>query len=634
MTEPTHTPPEITGTDSKTDATTIDEALSDDSRVTSVNLSRETFRSYADGRSEGPVVVRVVASLDVETTPLEAYAALTGRTSTDEFVEGTSPYTFLLESAEKTASSDPDGAFRPNAARPDRHARYSFVGYDPAAVVTVGPHETTVRALQENAPLENIGIHPRGTSDGDTFDFESTVKDGDGIGTVDVVDTLRELMPDVELVNPPRRDRQHLDGGLVGFLAYDAVYDLWLDEVGRDRPASRFPDAQFVLTTKTVAFDEREGTISLVCTPILGQDDDPNDFYDEFLEEATRVSEIIASAGELDTGGFTRVDETAGSQRAYESAVETAKERVLDGEIYQGVISRTREVTGEIDVLGFYEELRAVNPSPYMYLLEYDDLAVVGASPETLCSVRGETVTSNPIAGTCPRGSSPVEDRRLAGEMLADEKERAEHTMLVDLARNDVRRISEPGSVRVDEFMSVLKYSHVQHIESTVTGRLDDSADAFDAIRASFPAGTLSGAPKVRAMEIIDELESEPRGLYGGGVGYFSWMGDADFAIVIRTATVERANDLDRITIRAGAGLVADSDPTAEYEETEKKMDGVLVALERLRADGTPGGEEETNDGQRAGDGSATDGDYRTEDGSATELDRTSTEGCSTEGTR
>lgn len=237
--------------------------------------------------------------------------------------------------------------------------------------------------------------------------------------------------------------------------------------------------------------------------------------------------------------------------------------------------------------------MREVNPSPYMYLLEHDELTVVGASPETLISVRGREVMSNPIAGTCDRGSSPVEDRRLAGEMLADEKERAEHTMLVDLARNDVRRVSEAGSVRVDEFMNVLKYSHVQHIESTVTGELAADADAFDATRASFPAGTLSGAPKIRAMEIIDDLEAQPRGLYGGGVGYYSWTGDADFAIVIRTATVESGvtppadvtgleTDLDRITVQAGAGLVADSDPESEYEETEKKMGGVLAALRRL----------------------------------------------------
>jgi anthranilate synthase component 1 len=294
------------------------------------------------------------------------------------------------------------------------------------------------------------------------------------------------------------------------------------------------------------------------------------------------VADLLADAPEPAPGGFRPNGEAAGPRDAYEAAVERAKERVYDGEIYQGVISRTRELRGEIDPLGLYAALREVNPSPYMYLLDHDDLSVVGASPETLVSVTGDRIVSNPIAGTCPRGSSPVEDRRLAGEMLADGKERAEHTMLVDLARNDVRRVAEPGSVRVEEFMNVLKYSHVQHIESTVTGTLAAEADAFDAVRAAFPAGTLTGAPKIRAMEIIDDLEPEPRGPYGGGVGYVSWTGDADFAIVIRTATVERGEGADRITVRAGAGIVADSDPAAEYEETEQKMDGVLAALEAV----------------------------------------------------
>ncbi|WP_436344002.1 anthranilate synthase component I [Natronorubrum sp. FCH18a] len=538
-----------------------------------LDLDRETFREHAGDRDEQPVVVRAVATLDVETTPLAAYAALTGRSSSSD--RERSPYAFLLESAEKTASSDPDGAFRPSSAQTDRHARYSYVGYDPDAVVTVEPDGTTVEALRDDVPLDLVET----TDDGDT------------------VDALRAAMPDVRFANAPDHDRQHLTGGLVGFLAYDAVYDLWLEEVGLERPESRFPDAQFVLTTKTLAFDERDGTISLVCTPILEAEDDPDAVYDALLEEASAVAATLRGAEPPETGGFVEENEIAGPKDAYEESVDRAKEHVLDGDIYQGVISRTRELYGDVDPLGFYEAMRDVNPSPYMYLLEHDDLTVVGASPETLVSVRGREIMSNPIAGTCDRGTGPVEDRRLAGEMLADEKERAEHTMLVDLARNDVRRVAEAGSVRVDEFMNVLKYSHVQHIESTVTGDLASDADvaeprsasretkspdAFDATRASFPAGTLSGAPKIRAMEIIDDLEAEPRGLYGGGVGYYSWCGDADFAIVIRTATVEDEGDRDRITVRAGAGLVADSDPEAEYEETEKKMGGVLAALEEI----------------------------------------------------
>jgi anthranilate synthase component 1 len=522
-----------------------------------LDVARETFVERAAG--DRPAVVRVAADLDVDVEPLSAYAALTGRTADADAGE----YTFLLESAEKVASSDPDGAFAPT--EEERHARFSFVGYDPEAVVTVDPDGTAIEVLNDR--------------------YSGLLAPNGG----DTLDSLRAALPDVDLRGFPERDRQTLDGGLVGFLSYDAVYDLWLDEVGLERPDSRFPDAQFVLTTKTVAFDHAEDGVSLVFTPLVREGEDAGARYDALAAEAERLEDLLADASPPETGGFRREREKAGPREAYEEAVERAKEHVYSGDIYQGVISRTRELYGEVDSLGFYEALRAVNPSPYMYLLAYDDLTVVGASPETLVSVGGRRVVSNPIAGTCPRGSSPVEDRRLAGEMLADPKERAEHTMLVDLARNDVRRVAAAGSVRVGEFMNVLKYSHVQHIESTVTGTLTDEHDAFDAVRAAFPAGTLSGAPKIRAMEIIDDLEPTPRGPYGGGLGYVSWGGDADFAIVIRTGTVE---DLDvdheasqRVTVRAGAGIVADSDPTAEYEETEKKMDSVLTALERIEGD-------------------------------------------------
>ena len=531
--------------------------------MTDLDRSRREFVELA-ADAEKPVVVRAAASLDPELTPSSAYATLVGE----------SPYGFLLESGQKVASSDPDGAFTAGGTA-DKHARYSFVGYDPEAVVSVHPTETRVTRLGPAA--EFIG--------------DPDDADGDPLGPAagDAIDRVRAAFPDVSRRGFPDTDRQILSGGFVGFLAYEAVYDLWLDEVGVDRPDTDFPDAEFVLTTRTVVFDEKEGTVELVCTPVIGADDDPAEVYDALAAEADRVAAELADADPPDPGGI-RVRETEADPReAYEEAVRAAKRHVLDGDIYQGVISRSRRLRGDVDPLGLYAALRDVNPSPYMYVLRHDDRTVVGASPETLVSVKDDRVVSNPIAGTCPRGTSPVEDRRLAGEMLADGKERAEHTMLVDLARNDVRRVSEPGSVRVEEFMNVLKYSHVQHIESTVTGRLAADADPFDATRAAFPAGTLTGAPKVRAMEIIDDLETTPREAYGGGVGYYSWTGDADFAIVIRTATLRRGvgdRDEDEVTIRAGAGLVADSDPTAEYEETERKMEGVLAAIDRIRTDG------------------------------------------------
>jgi anthranilate synthase component 1 len=524
------------------------------------DTDREGFVDLAD--TDGPAVVRVAAELDAEVDPLDAYAAVTGRTTDADAAD----YGFLLESAEKVPSSDPDGAFAP--APEERHARFSFVGYDPAAVVTVDGGEASVDVLDSR--------------------YEGLVTTDGG----DTLDTLRDAMPEVEMRGMPDRERQHLDGGLVGFLAYDAVYDLHLSEVGIEPPESDVPDAQFVLTTRTLVFDHAEGSLSLVCTPVVRPDEDAGQRYDELVEELDRVSRLLGEAAPLDPGGFRPEREEAGDRETYENAVETAKEAVFDGEIYQGVISRTRELYGDVDSLGLYEALRDINPSPYMYVLSYGDRTIVGASPETLVSVGNRRVVSNPIAGTCPRGNSPVEDRRLAGEMLADDKERAEHTMLVDLARNDVRRVAEPGSVRVQEFMNVLKYSHVQHIESTVTGTLAGEYDAFDAVRASFPAGTLSGAPKMRAMELIDDLESSPRGVYGGGVGYVSWQGDADFAIVIRSATIEDGDGCQCVTVRAGAGVVADSDPAAEYEETEKKMGGVLSALERIEEDGESEGDD------------------------------------------
>ncbi len=528
-----------------------------------LDRSRREFIDLAAG-AERPVVVRAAATLDADVTPLAAYATLV-----DD-----SPYGFLLESGEKVASSDPDGAFTAGG-KADRHARYSFVGYDPEAIVSVHPDRTEVRRLGPAADL----IDPDGTGPAD--DVDGTGPAGEG----DVIDRVRAAFPDVRLRGFPETDRQILSGGFVGFLAYEAVYDLWLEEVGVDRPETAFPDAEFALTTRTVVFDEVDGSVEIVFTPVVDIDDDPGAVYDAIASEAERVRDELERATPPETDGFRQRSETAGPREEYEEAVRRAKRHVLDGDIYQGVISRTRELRGDVDPLGLYAALRDVNPSPYMYVLRHEDRTIVGASPETLVSVKGDRIVSNPIAGTCPRGESPVEDRRLAGEMLADGKERAEHTMLVDLARNDVRRVSEPGSVRVEEFMNVLKYSHVQHIESTVTGTLAADADPFDATRATFPAGTLTGAPKVRAMEIIEDLELTPREAYGGGVGYYSWTGDADFAIVIRTATIRETDGTDVVTVRAGAGLVADSDPAAEYEETERKMDGVLAAIDRIRAD-------------------------------------------------
>ncbi len=250
-----------------------------------------------------------------------------------------------------------------------------------------------------------------------------------------------------------------------------------------------------------------------------------------------------------------------------------AKEYIFDGDAFQIVLSREYEVNADLSSFQIYRNLRSINPSPYMFLLEFGK-DIVGASPETMASVEGKIVKINPIAGTAPRGKNDEEDRKIAEILLSDEKERAEHVMLVDLARNDIRRVSKAGSVRVTMFMDVIKYSHVQHIESEVVGELEDDKTAFDAMEAAFPAGTLTGAPKIRAMEIIDELERSKRRVYGGCVGYFSANGWADMAIAIRMVEID-----DVCRVRAGAGIVADSKPEKEFMETERKMSAVLKAL-------------------------------------------------------
>ena len=250
-----------------------------------------------------------------------------------------------------------------------------------------------------------------------------------------------------------------------------------------------------------------------------------------------------------------------------------AKEYIYAGDVFQVVLSREYEIDCDGDPFQIYVRLRDLNPSPYMFCLEFEK-SVVGASPETLCSVEKNIVKVNPIAGTTRRGKDEREDRILAEKLLNDEKEKAEHVMLVDLARNDVRKVSKAGSVRVTMFMEVLKYSHVQHIESEVVGELDEEKDMFDAVEACFPAGTLTGAPKVRAMEIIDELERSRRRVYGGCVGYFSVSGYADMAIAIRMVEIDRV-----CRVRAGAGIVADSKPEKEFLETENKMRAVMKAL-------------------------------------------------------
>jgi anthranilate synthase component 1 len=266
------------------------------------------------------------------------------------------------------------------------------------------------------------------------------------------------------------------------------------------------------------------------------------------------------------------------SRAAFEESVVKAKEYVKAGDIIQVVLSQRFAGELTVDPLDIYRVLRTLNPSPYMFFLRLDDTLVVGASPEVMVRKEGEMAELRPIAGTRPRGATADEDEQLALELLADPKERAEHVMLVDLGRNDLGRVCAAGTVSVSELMVVERYSHVMHIVSNVRGRLQPGMDAFDVVRATFPAGTLSGAPKVRAMEIIEELEPVPREIYGGAVGYFSFSGNMDLAIAIRTLVVKDG----KVYLQAGEGIVADSDPAAEYQETVNKAMAVIRAIETV----------------------------------------------------
>ncbi|WP_099211953.1 anthranilate synthase component I [Thermococcus henrietii] len=339
-------------------------------------------------------------------------------------------------------------------------------------------------------------------------------------------------------------------GGFVGYIAYDAVHNYVEGDIEEPSVFGYYP--------WVFVYDHVRNTFGF--------------FY---LREPPFDPEAVvrrAGRGKRSGGGSSIVSTDAGIEEFVEM-VERGKEYIRSGDVFQVVLSREYRVETDLDSLEVYERLVSINPSPYTFLLEFGK-TVVGASPETMGSVEGKTFRINPIAGTAPRGRTPEEDEEIRRRLLNDEKERAEHVMLVDLARNDVRRVSKAGSVRLVRFFDVLRYSHVQHIESEVVGELREGLTSFDAMEAAFPAGTLTGAPKIRAMEIIDELERSRRRVYGGAVGYFSATGDADLAIAIRMAEIDRV-----ARVRAGAGIVADSVPEREYEETENKMRAVLKAL-------------------------------------------------------
>ena len=414
-------------------------------------------------------------------------------------------------------------------------------------------------------------------------------------------------------VGDPSDGLPPLTGGMVGYLGYDLIRrferlpELTEDDLG-------VPELGMMLATDLVVLDHYDGSAILVANAVLPPLDAPDRApqvaaayhhavgrLDAMTTALSRPIPPMISTVERPPAGEVLCRTPDGG---YPKAVEAAKEAIRAGECFQIVLSQRFERATHADPLDVYRVLRTSNPSPYMYLLRFDGFDIVGSSPEAHLKVTGATdgrrrALLHPIAGTRPRGGTAAADAALAAELLADPKERAEHVMLVDLGRNDLGRVCQPGSVEVPEFATIERYSHVMHIVSTVTGTLRDDQTAFDALAATFPAGTLSGAPKVRAMEIIEELEPVRRGLYGGTVGYFGFGGDLDMAIAIRTALIRDG----RAYVQAGAGVVADSDPAAEDQETRNKAAAVLAAIAAAETLGRPGERQPAGADAVAGDG-------------------------------
>ncbi|OBF52508.1 anthranilate synthase component I [Mycolicibacterium monacense] len=488
--------------------------------------SREDFRALAAEHRVVPVVRKVLADSE---TPLSAYRKLAANR----------PGTFLLESAENGRS----------------WSRWSFIGAGAPSALTVRDGEAVW-----------LGVTPKDAPSG-----------GDPLQALRSTLALLETAPLPGL--PP------LSSGLVGFFAYDMVRQLErlpslaVDDLG-------LPDMLLLLATDIAAVDHHEGTITLIANAVNwnGTDENVDGAYDDAVARLDVMTKALGQSLPSSVATFARPAPTHRAQRTVEEYTAIVEKLVGDieaGEAFQVVPSQRFEMDTVADPLDVYRMLRVTNPSPYMYLLNVPDetggldFSVVGSSPEALVTVADGKATTHPIAGTRWRGDTEEEDLLLEKELLADEKERAEHLMLVDLGRNDLGRVCEPGTVRVEDYSHIERYSHVMHLVSTVTGRLAEGMTALDAVTACFPAGTLSGAPKVRAMELIEEVEKTRRGLYGGVLGYLDFAGNADFAIAIRTALMR-----DGVAyVQAGGGVVADSNGPYEFNEATNKAKAVLAAV-------------------------------------------------------
>jgi len=484
--------------------------------------TREEFRELAKRGNVVPVYRQLLAD---SLTPVLAYSRIVDRPANS----------FLLESV---TGGEIVG-------------RHSFLGTGPRRIIKIAG---------SRAEVKDAGHPPRVLSCSDPFDL------------------LRQQMADYQWV--PVKGLPVFTGGLVGYMSYDSVR--YVENLPKAPPDElNLPDFYFGYYDTILIFDHVNQTLKVVSNGFT-EGRSLDEAYDEAVSRieslvrrlqrpTSEIADDIYVTGELTlpfASNFTR--------EAFMAAVEKAKKYIYDGDIFQVVLSQRLSTPRTASPFELYRVLRVVNPSPYMFLLEMDGVDLVGSSPEVMVKVVDGRVSMRPIAGTRPRGAAREEDEKLAEELLADPKERAEHVMLLDLGRNDIGRIAKYGSVHIDEQMVIERYSHVMHITSNVSGRLEEGRDAFDALRACLPAGTVSGAPKVRAMQIIDEFETVRRGPYAGAVGYVDFSGNMDTCITLRTIILTP----ERAIVQAGAGIVADSVPEREYEETLNKARGLLKTIE------------------------------------------------------
>ncbi len=487
-------------------------------------MKPEQFKTLArQGYNKIPVMREVLADLD---TPLSTYLKL-----------ARGPYSYLLESVHGG----------------EKWGRYSIIGLPCRTVIKVSDHTITI---EEGGDI---------------------VKEIEVDNPLDWIESYQERFR----VAPPEAVPK-FSGGLVGYFGYDTIRYIEPKLANCPNPDQlATPDILLMVSQEVLVFDNLNGRLHLIVHADPAQPDALEssqkrlDQLERQLRIATPLSEPhpAVTIDETDfTSGFT--------QRGFEEAVEHARRYIVDGDIMQVVLSQRLSIPFSAPPLDLYRALRGLNPSPYMYYLDLADFQIVGSSPEILTRVEDNSVTVRPIAGTRPRGENEAQDQRLERELLADPKELAEHLMLIDLGRNDVGRIAKCGTVELTDKMTVEYYSHVMHIVSNVEGRLKEGMSAMDALRATFPAGTVSGAAKIRAMEIIDELEPVKRGVYSGAVGYLGWHGNMDTAIAIRTAVIKQGS----LHIQVGAGIVYDSVPKNEWEETMSKGRAIFRAVAMAEA--------------------------------------------------